>query len=396
VGNEEEAPVSLEEEKNKALVRRFWEAVARGDIDAIDELLAADFVDHSTLAGQEPGREGYKQQVAEQHAALSDVRSTIEDQLAKGDKVVTRITWRSIHDRGEYFGLMPRDKEVVVTAMAMHRIERGKIAEEWSEDNGSAEVAEAHLEQEIRDRERVEQELMVARSIQQASLPKEVPQLEGWQIAPYYQPAREVGGDFYDFHLLPEGQLGLVVGDATGKGVPAALVMSTTCGMLRLAAQGSSSPGQMLRGVNEVLFPHIPSNMFVTCFYAILDPKSGRLSYANAGHDLPYLHRNGDTEELRARGMPLGLMPKMSYEEKETILHSGEAALLYSDGLVEAHDPAGEMFGFPRLRALIDEHGEKLSLADLLLEELYSFAGERWEQEDDITILTLRRSATPS
>jgi len=388
--------VSLEEEKNKALVRRFWEAVARGDIDAIDELLAADFVDHSTLAGQEPGREGYKQQVAEQHAALSDVRSTIEDQVAKGDKVVTRVTWRSIHDRGEYFGLMPRDKEVVVTAMAMHRIERGKIAEEWSEDNGSAEVAEAHLEQEIRDRERVEQELMVARSIQQASLPKEVPQLEGWQIAPYYQPAREVGGDFYDFHLLPEGQLGLVVGDATGKGVPAALVMSTTCGMLRLAAQGSSSPGQMLRGVNEVLFPNIPSNMFVTCFYAILDPKSGRLSYANAGHDLPYLHRNGDTEELRARGMPLGLMPKMSYEEKETILHSGEAALLYSDGLVEAHDPAGEMFGFPRLRALIAEHGEKLSLADLLLEELYSFAGERWEQEDDITILTLRRSATPS
>jgi serine phosphatase RsbU (regulator of sigma subunit)/ketosteroid isomerase-like protein len=396
VGNEEEAPVSLEEEKNKALVRRFWEAVARGDIDAIDELLAADFVDHSTLAGQEPGREGYKQQVAEQHAALSDVRATIEDQVAKGDKVVTRITWRSIHDRGEYFGLMPRDKEVVVTSMAMHRIEGGKIAEEWSEDNGSAEVAEAHLEQEIRDRERVEQELMVARSIQQASLPKEVPQLEGWQIAPYYQPAREVGGDFYDFHLLPEGQLGLVVGDATGKGVPAALVMSTTCGMLRLAAQGSSSPGQMLRGVNEVLFPNIPSNMFVTCFYAILDPKSGRLSYANAGHDLPYLHRNGDTEELRARGMPLGLMPKMSYEEKETILHSGEAALLYSDGLVEAHDPAGEMFGFPRLRALIDEHGEKLSLADLLLEELYSFAGERWEQEDDITILTLRRSATPS
>jgi len=396
VGNEEEAPVSLEEEKNKALVRRFWEAVARGDIDAIDELLAADFVDHSTLAGQEPGREGYKQQVAEQHAALSDVRSTIEDQVAKGDKVVTRVTWRSIHDRGEYFGLMPRDKEVVVTSMAMHRIEGGKIAEEWSEDNGSAEVAEAHLEQEIRDRERVEQELMVARSIQQASLPKEVPQLEGWQIAPYYQPAREVGGDFYDFHLLPEAQLGLVVGDATGKGVPAALVMSTTCGMLRLAAQGSSSPGQMLRGVNEVLFPNIPSNMFVTCFYAILDPKSGRLSYANAGHDLPYLHRNGDTEELRARGMPLGLMPKMSYEEKETILHSGEAALLYSDGLVEAHDPAGEMFGFPRLRALIDEHGEKLSLADLLLEELYSFAGERWEQEDDITILTLRRSATPS
>jgi serine phosphatase RsbU (regulator of sigma subunit)/predicted ester cyclase len=396
VGSEEETPVSSEEEKNKALVRRFWEAVANADLDTLDELLAPDFVDHSLLAGQESGREGYKQQVAEQHAALSDVRCIIEDQVAKGEKVVTRITWRSIHDRGEYFGLMPRDTEVEVTSMAMHRIVGGKIVEEWGEGSGSAEVAQAHLEQEVRERERVEQDLRVARSIQQASLPKEVPTLEGWQIAPYYHPAREVGGDFYDFHLLPEGRLGLVVGDATGKGVPAALVMSTTCGMLRLAAQGSSSPGQMLRGVNEVLFPNIPSNMFVTCFYAILDPESGHLVYANAGHDLPYLHRNGDAEELRARGMPLGLMQAMSYEEKETILHSGEAALLYSDGLVEAHDPAGDMFGFPRLRALIAEHGEKRSLGDLLLEELYSFTGERWEQEDDITLLTLRRSAPPS
>jgi serine phosphatase RsbU (regulator of sigma subunit)/predicted ester cyclase len=396
MGSEEEAPVSSEEEKNKVLVRRFWEAQANADLDTLDELLAPDFVDHGLLPGQEPGREGYKQQVAEQIAALSDVRFVIEDQLAKGDKVVTRITWRSVHDRGEYFGLRPRGTEVEVTAMAMHRIVGGKIAEEWSEGSGSAEVAQAHLEQEIRERERVEQDLRVARSIQQASLPKEVPELEGWQIAPFYQPAREVGGDFYDFHLLPEGRLGLVVGDATGKGVPAALVMSTTCGMLRLAAQGSSSPGQMLRGVNEVLFPNIPSNMFVTCFYAILEPRSGRLIYANAGHDLPYLHRNGEAEELRARGMPLGLMPEMSYEEKETILHSGEAALLYSDGLVEAHDPAGDMFGFPRLRALIAEHGEKRSLGDVLLEELYSFTGERWEQEDDITLLTLRRSASPS
>jgi serine phosphatase RsbU (regulator of sigma subunit) len=137
--------------------------------------------------------------------------------------------------------------------------------------------------------------------------------------------------------------------------------------------------------------------MFVTCFYCILDPKSGRLSYANAGHDLPYVLRSssgGECGELRARGMPLGLMPGMGYEEKETILNGREAALLYSDGLVEAHDPKGEMFGFPRLRALIAEHGEKGSLGDSLLEELYSFVGEGWEQEDDITILTLKRSAS--
>jgi serine phosphatase RsbU (regulator of sigma subunit) len=253
------------------------------------------------------------------------------------------------------------------------------------------------LAQEIRERERVEQELQVARSIQQASLPEEVPTLEGWQISPFYQPAREVGGDFYDFHFLSEGRLGLVVGDATGKGVPAALVMSTTLGMLQAVSQtlDSSSPGEVLEQVNETLVARIPANMFVTCFYAILEPESGTLSYANAGHDLPYLRRvGGEAEELRARGMPLGLMPGMGYEHKEIVLEEGEAALFYSDGLVEAHDPKGEMFGFPRLRALVAKHGEERSLGDSLLEQLHSFVGEGWEQEDDITLLTLRCSAT--
>ena len=233
----------------------------------------------------------------------------------------------------------------------------------------------------------------MARSIQQASLPKEVPSLEGWQISPFYRPAREVGGDFYDFHPISGGRLGLVVGDATGKGVPAALVMSTTLGMLRAVSQAldSSSPGELLKQVNEALVSSIPTNMFVTCFYAILEPKSASLTYANAGHDLPYLHRNGAAEELRARGMPLGLMPGIGYEEKEIVLEAGEAAVFYSDGLVEAHAPKGEMFGFPRLRALIAEHGEERSLGNFLLEELHSFVGEGWEQEDDITLLTLRR-----
>jgi serine phosphatase RsbU (regulator of sigma subunit) len=146
------------------------------------------------------------------------------------------------------------------------------------------------------------------------------------------------------------------------------------------------------------LLARIPPNMFVTCLYAILDLKSGRLRYANAGHDLPYLRRRrGDeAEELRARGMPLGLMSEMSYEEKEASLREGESVLFYSDGLVEAHDPKREMFGFPRLRELVAEHdadAEERSLVDFLMEELYSFTGDGWEQEDDITLVTLRRSA---
>jgi serine phosphatase RsbU (regulator of sigma subunit) len=175
-------------------------------------------------------------------------------------------------------------------------------------------------------------------------------------------------------------------------------VMSTTCGMLQAVSKSldSSSPGEVLEQVNETLLARIPANMFVTCFYAILDPKSGRLLYANAGHDLPYLHRGGNCEELRARGMPLGLMPGMSYEEKEIVLNADESVLFYSDGLVEAHDPEGEMFGFPRLRALVAEHNEEGSLVDSLLEELYFFVGEGWEQEDDITLLTLERTASRS
>jgi serine phosphatase RsbU (regulator of sigma subunit) len=279
----------------------------------------------------------------------------------------------------------------------LHRIEGGKIVEEWGAGTGLSEVLRQRLEQERIERERIEQELQVARRIQQASLPEEVPTLEGWQISPFYQPAREVGGDFYDFFDLEEGRVGVAVGDATGKGMPAALAVSATSSMLRAVAQAlGSSPGEVLERVNETLLARIPLNMFVTCFYAILDLQSGRLVCANAGHDPPYVRRSGgDAEELRARGMPLGLMPGMSYEEGEISLREGESVLFYSDGLVEAHDPQRrEMFGFPRLRELVAEHGaEERSLGEVLLEELYSFVGEGWEQEDDITLLTLRRSA---
>jgi serine phosphatase RsbU (regulator of sigma subunit) len=294
-------------------------------------------------------------------------------------------------------GVAPTGRNLTNRAIVIHRIVEGKIAEEWGMGTIGATLRKQRLEQEIRERERVEQELRVARSIQQASLPKEVPEPEGWEISPFYRPAREVGGDFYDFLELKDGRLGLVVGDATGKGVPAALVMASTRSMLRAVAQASAySPGDVLSRVNDSLAIDIPPNMFVTCFYAILDPKRGHLRYANAGHDLPYLWHGGGAEDLKARGMPLGLMPGMSYEEKEVTMELGDSVLFYSDELVEAHEPKGEMFGFPRLRGLVAEHGEGGSLGNSLLEELYSFVGDGWEQEDDITLLTLKRSASLS
>jgi predicted ester cyclase len=232
--------------ENKALVRRFFRMDASGDVEAMKKVLAPDFVDNSLLPDQDPGREGYLKSVAEEHAIFSNVRINIEDQVAEGDRVLSRITVHRIHDRGEFLGLAPTGMEFKTTAIVIHRIFEGEIVEEWSESRGVLQATRQRLEQERIERERVEQELKVARHIQQASLPEEVPTLKGWQISPFYRPAREVGGDFYDFHLLSGGRLGVVVGDATGKGVPAALVMSTTCGMLRLAAQSYASPGEML------------------------------------------------------------------------------------------------------------------------------------------------------
>lgn len=259
-------------------------------------------------------------------------------------------------------------------------------------------VAQLVLEQEAqaRERERIEQEMHIARTIQQTLLPKELPDLPDWHLTTFYQPARAVGGDFYDFIQYENGKLGLVVGDVTDKGVPAALVMATTRSILRSAAQDELSPGKVLERANDLLFPDIPSRMFVTCFYAILDPQSGQLTYANAGHDLPFRWHEGEVAELRATGMPLGLMPGMQYEEKEMTLLPGASVLFYSDGLVEAHNPAREMFGFPRLIALLGAFEGEGSAIDYLRAELAAFTGEGWEQEDDITLVTLQHAPQQS
>src|SRR5829696_2241482 len=385
---------SMSAQRNKALVRRFLEAHAKGDLDTVDEMLAPDFVDHNLIPGQQPAREGYLRGLTEFHGAYSHTRYDIEKQLAEADEVVTTFAVSSTHDRGEWMGLVPTGKEFKALHILIHRIVGEKITDEWNPGSNLAELAQQRLEQERIERERVDQELQVARDIQLGSLPEGVPTLEDWQIDPYCQPAKEVGGDFYDFLQLGDGRVGFVVGDATGKGVPAAIVTTATAAYLgAVNAASDSSPGEALALANEALFVRIPANMFVTCFYAVLDPESASLTYANAGHDLPYLYRNGDAEELRARGMPLGLMPGMSYEEGEVTLAEGDCVLFYSDGLVEAHASDGEMFGFPRLGAFVAEHGGERSLRNLLLEELYSFVGDGWVQEDDVTLLTLRRSA---
>jgi serine phosphatase RsbU (regulator of sigma subunit)/anti-sigma regulatory factor (Ser/Thr protein kinase) len=246
--------------------------------------------------------------------------------------------------------------------------------------------------EEAAEKERLAQELRVATLIQQQFLPRQLPQLAQWQIAAFYGPARAVGGDFYDFVEMPDGRIGIAVGDVTDKGVPAALVMARTHSILRAEASRSADPGEILSRANDLLVPEMPATMFVTCLFAVLDPETGRIVIANAGHNLPYVRSGDEITELRATGMPLGLMPGIRYEEVEGVIAPDSNVLLYSDGLIEAHDASREMFGFGRLREAlrIDDAGSEL--LDRLLETLNAFTGPDHEQEDDITLVTLRRS----
>jgi serine phosphatase RsbU (regulator of sigma subunit) len=242
------------------------------------------------------------------------------------------------------------------------------------------------------ERERVARELTVARLVQEQFLPTELPDLPGWSVAAFYRSAREVGGDFYDFTAMPEGRIGIAVGDVTDKGAPAALVMATTQGLLRADAPRLVAPSDVLGRVNDVLVANTPEAMFVTCLYILLEPATGRIRFANAGHNLPYLSTPEGVVELRATGMPLGLMPGIIYEEVEAVLPARSRLLLHSDGLAEAHNGDREMFGFPRLIKVVENCPRNESLIEAALAELDRFVGPDWDQEDDITLVTLERS----
>jgi serine phosphatase RsbU (regulator of sigma subunit) len=245
----------------------------------------------------------------------------------------------------------------------------GLVAAEVAERYGLAggqgqvlrQVAEAiarlvrEQEQATRQRESIEQELRVAHRIQQQFLPHALPKLDGWRIDALYRPARAVGGDFYDFIELPGGRIGIAIGDVTDKGIPAALGMATTHAVLRAEAPRLVAPGEVLQRANELLIGELPPAMFVTCMYAVLDPDRATLVLANAGHCLPYLTAAGKVSELHATGMPLGLMPRMRYDEVEQTIGEGGELLLHSDGLSEAHSPAQVMFGLPRVVALLED-----------------------------------------
>jgi serine phosphatase RsbU (regulator of sigma subunit) len=246
---------------------------------------------------------------------------------------------------------------------------------------------------ERRERERVEQGDRVANLIQQTLLPKQVPMLPGWSLAAHYQPANTSGGDFYDFMILPDGRLMLVIGGVTERGVQAAHVMATARAALRGSARRALPPSAALEHSNEILCLETGPGSFVACLYGLLDPLNGTLELANAGYNVPVWHGNGRGAELPISGTPLGRFLETHYEQSEMVIQPRECLAFYSTGLTEANNPRGEPFGLSRLKGVLASHtGDSRMLIEAVVSAIREFTGQDWVPQDDVILLVLERT----
>lgn len=244
-----------------------------------------------------------------------------------------------------------------------------------------------------RELERQAYEMEIASGIQQSFLPESPPRIEGIELAALNLPAREVGGDFYDFIPVSQDKWGLVIADVSGKGVPAALFMALSRTLVRANAIGNPTVSGAIRRANDLIVEDDRANMFVTLFYSVLDPKRKTLSYVNAGHNPPVmLRREGrDIMLLAAKGIALGVMPNIELEEREISLREGDVVVLYTDGVTEAINDKEEQFGQQRLIQLIDE-GRGLPAQELVtrIQQGVAAFSAGQPQFDDITIMVLK------
>jgi phosphoserine phosphatase RsbU/P len=244
---------------------------------------------------------------------------------------------------------------------------------------------------ELVDRVRVRDELEVARELQADLLPHAAPALAGWRFAHSYRTANEVGGDYYDFTALPDGRLALAVGDASGHGMAAGLVMAIGNATLKTALDLDPAPAPVAAVLNRTLCRTGTLRTFLSFFYALLDPATGRLEYFGAGHPFPLLlRRDGRIEELGAGGLPLGVREPLAPPTAEATLAPGDLLVLFTDGLVEATDPAEQAFGFERLSSLVYHGGSPQTLHDRVLAAFDAHvAGE--PLRDDVTLVVVGR-----
>jgi serine phosphatase RsbU (regulator of sigma subunit) len=247
-------------------------------------------------------------------------------------------------------------------------------------------------------RTHLENELNMARKVQVSLLPERLPRIRGYDLAAYWKPAYETSGDYYNVYKLPGGRWGFIVADVSDKGASAALYMAITHGLIRERVENVTSPADLLTQVNRALFDLDIKTNFVTSFYGILDPANSSLKYALAGHPPPILRKaSGNVESLPGRGIALGIIPDVQYDEMEISLAPGESLVTFTDGMTDANNPARETFELSQLKKAV---GSAPTPPGELLEHLKTALGD-WIKEapnyDDITILVIgRKSKSPS
>jgi sigma-B regulation protein RsbU (phosphoserine phosphatase) len=242
---------------------------------------------------------------------------------------------------------------------------------------------------------RFERELLLAGDVQASMLPSELPQLAGWEISAFIQPARETSGDFYDVFQLPGGRLGLLVADVVDKGAAAALLMAISWNVIDTCAnENPDSPQAMFAAANRRMLQRLEGRMFLTAFYGILDPEQGRLLYCNAGHSPPYrIPANGDEmQRLLRTGPPLGLLDEAGWQKQTLQLQPGDALLLYTDGVTDAERADGTFYGNQRLKANLQTQAghTAIQIRDALLADIQSFVAGA-PQYDDIVLMVVKR-----
>jgi sigma-B regulation protein RsbU (phosphoserine phosphatase) len=272
--------------------------------------------------------------------------------------------------------------EILQKQIALGRERRASRRRTAQEDQDHKEIAlQFHLQ---------EREVAEARSIQQGLLPKSIPQQAGYEIAGAWQPAQSVGGDYYDVLEFGEGRLGLCIADVAGKGLPAALLMSNLQAAVRGLASPSLSPDGLCARLNSLVCHNTGNDRFITFFYAQLDGPARLLQYTNAGHNAPILvHRDGAHERLEAGGGVLGVFPHQTFAAGAAQLAAGDRVILFTDGVTEACDTAGEEFGDARLLHLLQEH--RAATASALQKKILAVAGEfsQGHWHDDATLLVV-------
>jgi phosphoserine phosphatase RsbU/P len=234
-----------------------------------------------------------------------------------------------------------------------------------------------------------DEELQRAREIQESLLPKEIPQLPGFEVASAWKPAREVGGDYFDVLKLGPNRLAMCIADVSGKGVPAALLMANVQASLRASVRDLDSPARVCSIINGMLCESIAADRFVTFFCGVLDGASRTFRYCNAGHPYPILVSSGAVRTLDQNGAVLGVFPGWAYQDSSVELSSGDRLLLFTDGITEAEGPEGEEFGMEKVAAFAETHAANSAakMNQQLLAQVTEFCGAQFR--DDATLLVL-------